>query len=276
MSHKAKRNTRYALLYIFLSLFILFTLAPYLWLILTSFKSRLDAFAIPPKLVFTPTLSNYREAFLDKGFLLNLKNSIIVTGFTTFFALLIGLPSAYAFSRFPVRGDKALFYYLLGTRFTPIVVLALPLYLIMSKVGLLNSHVGIIIAHVTFNLPFVVWMMKGFFDVIPREVDEAARVDGCSWFYIFVRMAIPIAKSGLAATSVFCAVNSWNEFLMALILTGRATATMPVAIPGLMTPQGTIWGQIASVGTVVTIPVLIFSIVVQKHMVKGMSMGAVK
>lgn len=276
MNYKQRRTTKYALLYIFLSIFILFTLAPYLWLILTSFKSRLDAFAIPPKLIFTPTLNNYKEAFLEKGFLLNLKNSIIVTGFTTFFALLIGLPSAYAFSRFPVKGDKGLFYYLLGTRFTPIVVLCLPLYLIMSKIGLLNSYVGIIIAHVTFNLPFVVWMMKGFFDVIPREVDEAARVDGCSWFYIFSRISLPIAKSGLAATSVFCAVNSWNEFLMALILTGRTTATMPVAVPGLMTPQGTIWGQIAAVGTVVTIPVLISSIVVQKHMVKGMSMGAVK
>jgi multiple sugar transport system permease protein len=231
---------------------------------------------MPPKLFFIPTLNNYKEAFLDKRFLDNLRNSIIVTGCTTFFALIIGLPSAYAFSRFPVKGDKVLYYYLLGTRFTPIVVLCLPLYLIMSKIGLLNSYVGIVIAHVTFNLPFVVWMMKGFFDVIPREIDEAARVDGCSWFYIFSRITIPISKSGLAATSVFCAVNSWNEFLMALILTGRNTATMPVAIPRLMTPQGTIWGQIAAVGTVVTIPVLIFSIIVQKNMVKGMSMGAIK
>jgi len=231
---------------------------------------------MPPKLIFTPTLNNYKEAFLNKGFLLNLRNSIVVTGLTTFFALIIGLPSAYAFSRFPVKGDKVLFYYLLGTRFTPIVVFCLPLYLIMSKLGLLNSYVGIVIAHVAFNLPFVVWMMKGFFDVIPREVDEAARVDGCSWFYIFTRIDLPIAKSGLAATSVFCAVNSWNEFLMAMVLTGRTTATMPVAIPRLMTPQGTIWGQIAAVGTIITVPVLIFSIFVQKHMVKGMSMGAIK
>jgi multiple sugar transport system permease protein len=276
MNYRSRERLKSRLLYAFLIVFVIFTLTPYLWLILTSFKSRLDAFAIPPKLIFTPTLKNYKEAFLDKHFLEYLRNSIIVTGFTTFFALIIGLPSAYAFSRFPVRGDKVLYYYLLGTRFTPIVVLCLPLYLIMSKIGLLNSYMGIIIAHVTFNLPFVVWMMKGFFDVIPREIDEAAKVDGCSWFYIFSRITIHIAKSGLAATSVVCAVNSWNEFLMALILTGRNTATMPVAIPRLMTPQGTIWGQIAAVGTVVTIPVLIFSIIVQKNMVKGMSMGAIK
>jgi len=276
MNYKLNRSIVRSCIFCFLVLFVVFTLTPYLWLIITSFKTRLDAFAMPPKLIFTPTFNNFREAFVTKRFLEFLRNSVVVTGFTTFFALLIGLPSAYAFSRFPVRGDKVLYYYLLGTRFTPIVVLCLPLYLIMAKIGLLNSYVGIIIAHVTFNLPFVVWMMKGFFDVIPREIDEAARVDGCSWFYIFSRITIPIAKSGLAATSVFCAVNSWNEFLMALILTGRNTSTMPVAIPRLMTPQGTLWGQIAAVGTVVTIPVLIFSIIVQKNMVKGMSMGAIK
>jgi multiple sugar transport system permease protein len=146
----------------------------------------------------------------------------------------------------------------------------------MAKVGLLNSYVGIVIAHITFNLPFVVWMMRGFFDMVPKEIDEAAKVDGCSWFYIFTRIALPLARSGLAATAVFCAVNSWNEFFMALILTGRGTATMPVAIPGLLTPQGTIWGQIAAVGTVISVPVLIFAIIVQKNMVKGMTMGAVK
>ena len=166
--------------------------------------------------------------------------------------------------------------YLLGTRFTPFVVLALPLYLIMSKCGLLNSFVGIIVAHISFNLPFVVWMMKGFFVVVPKEIDEAARIEGYSWFRVFLSIDIPLAKSGLAATAVFCAINSWNEFLMALILTGRDTATMPVAIPGMLTPQGTLWGQIAAVGTIITIPVLIFAIIVQKHMVAGMTMGAVK
>ncbi len=271
-----KRSTALTFIYAFLIVYIFITLLPYAWLIITSFKTRVDAFSMPPKWIFDPTFSNYKEAFLDKGFLLNLRNSLVVTTVSTCLALLIGLPSAYAFSRFKIKGEKALMYYLLGTRFTPVVALALPLYLVMAKVGLLNSYVGIIIAHITFNLPFVVWMMRGFFDMIPKEIDEAAKVDGCSWFYIFVRMALPLARSGLAATAVFCAVNSWNEFFMALILTGRATATMPVAIPGLLTPQGTIWGQIAAVGTVISVPVLIFAVIVQKNMVKGMTMGAVK
>lgn len=273
---KRKKGIRSAVIYILLILFLVITLLPYFWLILTSFKTKLDAFAIPPKVFFKATLQNYYDVFITKGMLTNLKNSLIVMIATVVIGLILGLPSAFAFSRFPMKSDKILLNYLLGTRFTPFVVLALPLYLIMSKVGLLNSYVGIVVAHVAFNLPFVVWMMKGFFDAVPKEIDEAARVEGYSWLRVFLSIDIPLAKSGLAATSVFCAINSWNEFLMALILTGRNTVTMPVAIPGLLTPQGTLWGQVAAVGTVITIPVMIFAIMVQKHMVAGMTMGAVK
>lgn len=273
---KRKKTAITALVYIFLIAFLCITLLPYIWLILTSFKTKLDAFSIPPKVFFKATFDNYYEAFIKRGMLKNLVNSLIVMLATVGLGLAIGLPSAFAFSRFKTRGDKVMLNYLLGTRFTPFVVLALPLYLIMSKLNLLDSYVGIIVAHISFNLPFVVWMMKGFFDAVPKEIDEAARVEGYSWFQVFLRIDIPLAKSGLAATAVFCAINSWNEFLMALILTGRSTATMPVAIPGMMTPQGTLWGQIAAVGTVITIPVLIFAILVQKHMVAGMTMGAVK
>lgn len=270
------RRIKLGLIYAGLTLFLLIVLLPYFWLILTSFKTRVDAFSIPPKLVFKPTLSNYYEAFISKGMLTNLKNSVIVMVFTIVISLVLGLPSSFAFSRFRTKYDKMLLNYLLGTRFTPFVVLALPLYLMMSKLGLLNTFSGIIVAHVAFNLPFTVWMMKGFFDAIPKDIDEAARVDGMGWFKIFLKIDVPLAKSGVAATAVFCAINSWNEFLMALILTGRNTVTMPVAVPGLMTPQGTLWGQIAAVGTVITIPVLFFAILVQKHMVAGMTMGAVK
>lgn len=273
---KKRKRMRSIIIYTLLILFLLITLLPYVWLVLTSFKTKLDAFAIPPKLFFKVTFDNYKQAFIEGGMLTNLKNSFIIMVATVAIGLFIGLPSAFAFSRFKTRADKFMLNYLLGTRFTPFVVLALPLYLIMSKFGLLNSFIGIIVAHISFNLPFIVWMMKGFFDAVPKEIDEAARIEGYSWFKVFVSIDIPLAKSGLAATSVFCAINSWNEFLMALILTGRNTATMPVAIPGMMTPQGTLWGQIAAVGTVITIPVLIFAIIVQKHMVAGMTMGAVK
>ena len=273
---RKSRIRKNIVLYVILIIFLVITLLPYVWLVLTSFKTRVDSFAIPPKIFFSATLDNYKAAFLDKGFLMNLKNSIIIMLFTVGIGLALGLPSSFAFSRFKTRKDQVLLNYLLGTRFTPVVVLALPLYLLMSKIGMLNSYVGIIVAHVAFNLPFVIWMMKGFFDAIPKEIDEAARVEGYSWFKVFLKIDLPLVKSGLAATAVFCAINSWNEFLMALILTGRDTATMPVGVPGLLTPQGTIWGQVSAVGTVITIPVLIFAILVQKHMIAGMTMGAVK
>ena len=275
-SMKNRNRTKYILIYAALVIFLIIVLMPYVWLILTSFKKRVDSFAIPPKLFFVPTWQNYYDAFIEKGMLHNLFNSIIVMLVVVAVSIVLGLPSAYAFSRFPIRGDKILSNYLLGTRFTPVVVLALPLYLMMSKLGLLNTYLGIIIAHIAFNLPFVVWMMRGFYDAIPKDIDEAARIEGMGWFRIFLAIDTPLAKGGLAATAVFCAINSWNEFLMALILTGRDTTTMPVAVPGLMTPQGTIWGQVSAVGTVITIPVLIFAILVQKHMVSGMTMGAVK
>ena len=273
---RKSRIRKNIVLYVILIIFLVITLLPYFWLVLTSFKTRVDSFAIPPKIFFSATLDNYKAAFLDKGFLMNLKNSIIIMLFTVGIGLALGLPSSFAFSRFKTRKDQVLLNYLLGTRFTPVVVLALPLYLLMSKIGMLNSYVGIIVAHVAFNLPFVIWMMKGFFDAIPKEIDEAARVEGYSWFKVFLKIDSPLVKSGLAATAVFCAINSWNEFLMALILTGRDTVTMPVGVPGLLTPQGTIWGQVSAVGTVITIPVLIFAILVQKHMIAGMTMGAVK
>ncbi|MGI6117718.1 MAG: carbohydrate ABC transporter permease [Bilifractor sp.] len=273
-----KKNKRKLniIVYVLLIIFLAIVLLPYIWLVLTSFKTRLDAFAIPPKLTFKPTLSNYYEAFVTKGMYKNLINSIVIMLFTVVISMVLGLPSAFAFSRFKVKENGVLLNYLLGTRFTPFVVLALPLYLIMSKIGLLDTYVGIIVAHVAFNLPFLIWMMRGFFDAVPKEIDEAARIDGYSWFKTFLLIDIPLAKSGIAATAVFCAINSWNEFLMALILTGRNTKTMPVAIPGMLTPQGTLWGDIAAVGTVITVPVLIFAMIVQKHMVAGMTMGAVK
>ncbi len=264
------------LAYLFLIAFILFTLMPYAWMILTSFKKRVDAFAIPPKIFFDATLSNYYDVFITKGMIKNLGNSIIVMLVSVAIVMILGLPSAFAFSRFRTKADTILLNFLLGTKFTPFVVMALPLYLIMSRIGLLDTYFGIIVAHVAFNLPFCIWMMKGFFDAVPKSLDEAARVDGYSWFRSFISIDIPLAKSGIAATAVFCAINSWNEFLMALILTGRTTATMPVAVPGLVTPRGTLWGQVAAVSTVITVPVLIFAFLVQKHMVSGLTMGAVK
>lgn len=252
---------------------ILLYLSPIIWLVVTSFKDRVDIFSSAPSLFFTPTLENYRQAFLEKGFTDNLLNSTIVGVVSTGIALLVGVPAAYSLSR--VRKGETFMMALLAARLLPAMVLAVPLFVLASSLGVRDSYFALIAAHLTFALPFTVWMMRGFFLAVPISLDEAARLDGCGEWGTFLRVILPIVKPGLASTGIFCLINSWNEFLFALVLTGRHTQTLPVAIPSLITPIGTSWGQVAAVGTVTILPVLIIAFIVQKHIVAGMTGGAV-
>jgi multiple sugar transport system permease protein len=155
------------------------------------------------------------------------------------------------------------------------MVLSVPLFLLAYNLGLSGTYTAVIAAYLTFSIPFTVWMMRGFFMAVPSSLDDAARMDGCSHLGAFLRIVLPLTRGGLAATSIFCLINSWNEFLFALILTTRDTATIPVAVPNLLTPIGTFWGQIAAVGTVTVLPVMSFAFAVQRHMVAGMTGGAI-
>lgn len=276
MNVRTRRRVKVGVTYVGVLVILLIILTPYVWLVLTSFKDRVDAFAIPPKILFTPTLDNYTTAFGQKGFTQNLVNSAIVATLSTVLALVVGVPAAYSLARFKVRGNRVFMMALLAARLLPAIVLAVPLFILFSDAGLIDTYGALVLAYLTFNLPFTVWMMRGFFLAIPVEIDEAAIMDGCSYVSAFFRVVLPLTLGGLAATAIFCVINSWNEFLFALILTGRHTATLPVAIPGLLTPYGTYWGQIAAVGTVTTIPVLLFAFAVQKYLVRGMTGGAIQ
>jgi multiple sugar transport system permease protein len=271
-----RKTIREGLLFTAALLILVAMLIPYLWLAMTSFKDRVDIFSIPPKLVFAPILENYRVTFADKGFLLNLRNSIIVALSSTAISLTAGVPAAYSLTRYKLKGNSLFLFFLLAARLLPGIVLAVPLFILFSNARLVDNFGSVIISHITFNLPFAVWMMRGFFVGVPVALDEAAVIDGCNPFSAFTRVVLPLVKGGLVATGIFCLINSWNEFLLALILTGRQTATLPVAIPGLMTPMGTFWGQIAAVGTVTTLPVIVFALLVQKHIVQGMTGGAIQ
>lgn len=248
-------------------------LSPIAWLVLTSFKNRVDIFSSSPTLFFTPTLANYVEAFVAKGFTENLVNSAVVGIASTLIALVVGLPAAYSLSR--ASKGEGFMMALLAARLLPAMVLAVPLFVLASNLGLRDTYAGLIAAHLTFALPFTVWMMRGFFLAVPVALDEAAQLDGCGEWGTFLRVILPIVKPGLAATAIFCLINSWNEFLFALVLTGRETQTLPVAIPSLITPIGTSWGQVAAVGTVTVMPVMIVAFIVQKHIVAGMTGGAI-
>ncbi|MEI7546357.1 MAG: carbohydrate ABC transporter permease [Mycobacteriaceae bacterium] len=249
-------------------------LSPMIWMVLSSFKNRVDIFESTPQLTFSPTMANYVEAFSAKGFGDNLTNSLIVAAVSTVLALLVGVPAAYSLSRHRGRFQGTYLLLLLAARLLPAIVLSVPLFVLANKIGIGGSYLAVVIAHLTFSIPFTVWMMRGFFMAVSQSLDEAAQLDGCSTFGTFLRIVLPLTAGGLAATAIFCFINSWNEFLFALILTGKKTATLPVAVPNLMTPIGTFWGQICAVGTVTVVPVLVLAFAVQRYIIVGMTGGA--
>lgn len=255
-------------------------LAPIYWMITISLKQEVDQFASPPRwFVFTPTLKHYLDAFVTRGFGAYLVNSAIVAICATALALTLGTLAAYALARFrlPYRLDRKLALWILSTRMFPAIVTAVPVFLIMRDFGLLNTQLSLIIVYTGFNLPFALWMMRGFFAELPRELEEAAMVDGDSRLGALWRVVLPLVAPGLAATAVFCLIISWNEFLFALVLTQTdAAMTLPVGIAGRVTQYGIEWGAMSAAAVVAMIPILIFALSVQKYLVRGLSLGAVK
>lgn len=251
-------------------------LVPYLWTFLSGFKGRTDILSTTPKLFFTPTLSNFPEVFITNGFLLFLKNSFFTAIFAVLLCLLTGVPAAYAFSRYHILGKKHLYFYFLTTRMCPGVAEALPLYIMFSKLGLLGKTPGLVLAHCTFIVAFVIYVMRTFFDDIPEELDNAALIDGYTEWGAFRKVILPIVKPGIASTALLSFVFSWNEMLFSLILGGRAAKTLPAAFSGLITPHGTFWGQLCAAAAVVTIPIIIIAALLQKYLIRGLSLGAVK
>jgi multiple sugar transport system permease protein len=255
-------------------------LAPVYWMLTISLKSEVDQFAVPPRwLAFSPTLAHYTDAFFVRSFGQYLVTSAIVSVLSTLCAMITGTLSAYALSRFrlPQGLDTQLSLWILSTRMFPPIVIAVPLFLMMRDVHLLNTRASLVIVYTAFNLPFVVWMMRGFFKEIPRELEEAARIDGDSRLGALVRVILPLVAPGLAATAVFCLIISWNELLFALVLTQTdAAMTLPVGIAGRVTQYEIKWGVMSAAGVVAMTPILVFSMAVQRYLVRGLSLGAVK
>jgi len=255
---------------------LILALTPYVWVVLTSIKTRVDALADAPVWLFQPTFAHYPEVFINKEYLPLVWNSLVVAVMTTFLSLLIGVPAAYVFARHDFKGKEDLFFFFLTTRMAPPISIVVPMFILFTYVGLIDTRTSLILAHSTFNLSLVVWMMRGFFADIPREIDEAAMMDGHTRMAMFLRVLVPLAAPGMAATAVLSFILSWNEFLYALILVAFESRTLIVGIPGLATPQGTLWGQMAAVSVVGTVPIIIFATLVQKHLVRGLTFGAVK
>lgn len=257
-----------------------FALAPIYWLVTISLKREIDQFASPPLwFTFSPTLRHYSAIFAHDAFGRYFLNSVIVSTGSTLIALLLGLPAAYGLVRFPWPRDwsRGISFWILSNRMLPPIVTIIPLFLMLRQIHLLNSLAGLVLVDVAMNLPFVVWMMRGFIEELPREIEEAAMLDGESRMGVLLRVVLPLVRPGLAATAVFCLIVAWNEFLFALILSQTESAmTLPVGIAAHVTQYEIQWGAMSAAGVVAMLPVLIFAAAAQRYFVRGMSLGAVK
>ncbi len=274
--HGGTLELRAVLFWIFIVVILLFFLFPPIWLFLTSIKTFRDAFAIPPKLFFTPTFENYRNVFEMKQIQTFLLNSIIVSSCSTAVALLIGVPAAYALARFEFAGKKNLSFFILSVRIAPPIMTLFPLYIVFNQLHLIGTRLAVVVMYIVFNLPLAVWIMQIFFRDVAGELRDAALIDGCSEVRVLLSVMLPLVRSGLSATSILCVIQAWNEYLMALVLTSQRSQTMPVAITSFMTYSGIEWGPISAAGVVVMVPMIVFGLMVQKNLVRGLTLGAVK
>ena len=263
------------LIYAAVILLVIVVMFPFVWLLILSFKSTDQIFAGPSGLFLEPTLLNY-AALWDGEFRRSFMNSAIASVASTVLALVLGVPGAYALSRTSMRSEKSLSLLILSSRMAPPIAFTIPYFLAYRYMGLIDTLSGLIIIYLTFNLSLVVWLMRSFFDACPRSLEEAALIDGATFWQTFTRIILPISGPGLAATAILCFLYSWNDFFFSLILTRKAAMTAPVAVVNFMNYEGWEWGRIAAGGTMVMLPVLIFSMVVRKFLIQGMTAGAVK
>ncbi|MGC5015788.1 carbohydrate ABC transporter permease [Streptosporangium sp. DT93] len=258
-------------------------LFPVLWMIETSLKENRDVYAIPAKFFdFTVTLDHFRDVFVSSGggrstLSVAFLNSVVVAGVSTALATVLGVPAAWAYSRFAVRAKKDQLFFILSTRFMPPVVVVIPIFLMYRQIGLIDTKLGLILIYTAFNVPFTIWMMKGFVDEVPAEYEEAAMLDGYSRLQAFWKFTLPLLLPGIAATAVFALIFSWNEFVFAIFLTsGDDVRTAPPAIAGLIGGTTVDWGLVAAASVVFALPVLVFAYLVRRHLVAGVTLGAVR
>jgi multiple sugar transport system permease protein len=255
--------------------YVLVALFPVLWMVSMAFKPQNVMFSIPTAWFFSPTLGHFSYV-LEEGFIRNIGTSLIVSCMSTVLVVIVGTPAAYAFARFRIWRSNDLFLFILATRMAPPVALVIPFYLIYAKIGILGSYTGLILAYLTFNLSFYVWVLRSFCRETPIELEEAAMADGYSRWQVLVKIVLPLLRPGIIATSVLCFIFTWNEFIYAFMLGGRKVETIPTVIPHLITAQGVRWGELSIVGMVALLPVLVVVFLLQRHIIRGLTMGAVK
>jgi multiple sugar transport system permease protein len=271
------RRLEAALAYLVLTALTLAFLFPLVWVLGLSLKTRLQVFATPPLYLWWPTLENYADVLTRADFGHAFLNTIIVSASAVLVSLCVGAPAAYAFARFPFTGRSFLFFALLVMRMLPPIAVLVPMYVLFSKLGLATTRFSVVLAYTTFSLPLVVWIMRGFFEDLPAELEESAWIDGASRYHAFVHIVLPLARPGLVAASILCLQLAWNDFLFAAVLTNNATQTLPVLMGAFNAgDSGVDWGGLTASGVLVILPVILLSFAAQRHLVAGLSSGALK
>jgi multiple sugar transport system permease protein len=268
------------------ALLLIWTIFPFVWILLTSLKSPGDIIAVPPKIVFSPTINNYAALVMGEqrgqyastrpDFPLFFLNSIIISLGSVALSMAAGVPAAYALARFDFPLKNALAFLFMSFRFVPFIAFVIPLYLIYQKVGLYNTHTGLIFAYQLITLPFTIWMLRSFFQEIPTEIQEAAKIDGCSWAGVLTRVILPLSMPGIAVTVILGFIFCWNAFNYPLMLAGRQTFPVTVGAIQFISYEQVLWGQMAAATIVAAVPQLLLSLMVQKYIVRGLTMGAVR
>lgn len=260
-------------------IFVGFCLFPIYIIVTTALKQEHDIFAWPPRWVFHPTLKNFNDAlfvFGGQGALSFVINSLIVTSASTVLSVGLGAMAAYGLARFRFRGRKQLSFWILSTRFAPPIAFVVPMYLMALQLDLLDTRIALVMVYASMNLSLVIWLLRGFFTEIPIEIEEAALVDGYTRLQIFWRVALPLVRPGVITAAILAAIFSWNEFLFAAILTQTNAATLPVYLSGFSNAMGLAWGEFMAVGVIAVLPITIFTVVLQKYLVRGLTFGAVR
>ena len=254
---------------------IAFVMFPLLWIFLAAFKNQIDVYSV--RLFFKPTLDNFRAIFADPTLLGGkLWVSALVSSVTVAITVPLAAAAAYVISRHRFRGRETLFLLILVTQFVPAVVVAIPFFTLFRSLGLIDKPIGLVIIYLSFTLPYAIWMLRGFFDALPVEIEEASYIDGCNELQTLRLVTLPLVMPGILVSAVFAFISAWNEFFFALILTRSDSLTLPVGILSISGPRGPMWEQLAAAGIIVLVPILVMSLFIRKYFVEGITVGAVK
>jgi sorbitol/mannitol transport system permease protein len=273
---KQRRRVTEALRAILAWIVALIVFFPIFWMVLTSFKSELGAFSMPPEIFFTPTLENYREIMERTNYLHYAWNSVVTSGGATLLGMLVAVPAAYAFAFHPDRRTPGAMMWMLSTKMLPGVGVLVPIYLLARNLDLLDSRILLVVVFALINLPIMVWMIYTYFRDIPRDILEAARMDGATTTQEIRRILLPVSRGGLASTALLSMILSWNEAFWSLNLTTTNAAPLSALVASFASPQGLFWAKLSAISTLACAPILVLGWFSQKQLVRGLTFGAVK